>query len=165
MRLRSPHTAISDVDQNDVVRRRRPMRAKRAFVATVALLAVLAPSAHGASTTLLVDQANPNCSNTGTGSVSQPFCTITAANAKVVPGTTVQVAAGNYPERISVKSGTPDARVVYAAAPGATVTVGVGQANGFIASGKSWVTINGFKITQTTSYGIDVSSGAGNVTV
>jgi parallel beta-helix repeat protein len=141
------------------------VRATAAVVAAVAALAVLAPSAHSAGTTLFVDQANPNCSNTGTGSASQPFCTISAANSKVVPGTTVQVAAGNYAEKVAVKSGTADARVVYTASPGATVTVGSGQADGFVASGKSWVTISGFTVTHTTSYGIDVSSGASNVTV
>jgi parallel beta-helix repeat protein len=126
---------------------------------------VLVPGARGAAGTLFVDRANPNCSNSGTGSVTQPFCTISAANAKVVPGTTVQVASGNYPEKVTVKAGTAAAPVVYTAAPGASVTVGVGQADGFLASGKSWVTINGFNVTQTTSYGIDVSGGSTNVTL
>ena len=139
------------------------VRIKSVAVAAVTALVLLAPTAQSAATTLFVDQANPNCSNTGTGSVTQPFCTITAANSKVVPGITVQVAAGSYPEKVAVKSGTADARVVYTAAPGATVTVGAGQADGFVASGKSWVTISGFTVAQTTSYGIDISSGASNV--
>jgi len=128
-------------------------------------LAAASSAVRAAPTTLFVDQSNPNCSNSGTGSVSQPFCTIGASGGKVVPGVTVQVAAGNYPEKVSVKSGTADQPVLYTAAPGAAVTVGAGQADGFVASAKSYVTINGFNVTQTTSYGIDVSSGSSNVVV
>jgi parallel beta-helix repeat protein len=165
MELRSLSAAESRVDKKGSSNRRWPKRAAHALTAAAAALALLAPAAQSAGSTLFVDQANPNCSNSGTGSVSQPFCTISASASKVVPGTTVEVAAGNYPERVSVKSGTPDAQVVYTAAAGATVTVGGGQASGFVASGKSWVIINGFRVTQTTGNGIDISSGSSNVTV
>jgi len=165
MRLRSPHSAISGMGERELVRRRTPRRFLSALAAAVSAVALLVPGAHGTATSIFVDQANPNCSNSGTGSVTQPFCTITAAGGKVVPGTTVQVASGNYPEKVSVKSGTADAAVVYTAAPGATVTVGSGQVSGFVASGKSWVTINGFVVTQTTGNGIDLSSGSSNLTV
>jgi parallel beta-helix repeat protein len=144
--------------------RRRRVRCALAVIAAAAIAVTIA-DAQAASMMLFVDQANPNCSNTGTGSVTQPFCTISASGGKVGPGMTVQVGAGTYPERVSVKSGAAGAPIVYTAAPGATVTVGAGQANGFVASGKSWVTINGFNITQTTGYGIDISSGSANVTV
>jgi parallel beta-helix repeat protein len=145
--------------------RRRLRRVGYAVLLGLVSYAVVGSGVLAASTTIFVDQANPNCSNSGTGSVTQPFCTISAASAKVVPGVTVQVAAGNYPEKVTVQSGTAAAPVLYTAAPGATVTVGKGQADGFVASGKSYVTINGFTVTSTTSYGIDVSSGSSNVTV
>jgi parallel beta-helix repeat protein len=145
-------------------------RFARVLVAAVVAVVVLIPGAVGAGalsagTTLFVDQANPNCSDTGTGSSIQPFCTITAAASHIAPGDTVQVASGTYSERVVAPSGTSDAPVVFTAAPGATVTVGTGQVNGFVAAGKSWVTINGFNVTQTSSYGIDVSSAASNVTI
>jgi len=158
MRRRAPPAA----DQRARARRRRFVRT---LAAAAVAVVVLIPGALSADNTLFVDQANPNCSNSGTGSATQPFCTITASGSKVLPGYTVQVATGNYAERVAVKAGMPGAPIVYTAAPGATVTVGNGQAGGFVASGKSWVAINGFNVTGTTSYGIDVSSGASNVTI
>jgi parallel beta-helix repeat protein len=116
--------------------------------------------------TLYVATGNPACSNSGPGTAAQPFCTISAAASKAVAGNVVQVAAGTYNERVSpASSGTSGAPIVYTAAPGATVTVGSGQSDGFLISGKSWITITGFNVTGTSSYGIDVSSAAGNVTI
>src|SRR5882672_8371853 len=89
--------------------------------------------------TLNVDQANPQCTDTGSGTASQPFCTIGAAAAKAVAGTTVTVAAGNYAENVTVaSSGTSSAPVVFTAAPIASVTVS-GQVHGFTLSSKSWI--------------------------
>ncbi len=115
--------------------------------------------------TRYVDQANPSCSDTGSGTATAPYCTIGAANKVTHAGDTVEVAAGNYPEFVSVKySGTPSAPVVFTAAPGATVVVGQGQANAFKISSKSYVTINGFTTTDTSYYGIFVLS-SDNVTL
>jgi len=51
------------------------------------------PAAY-ASTTWIVDNTNSNCSDTGPGTASQPFCTIAAAAKKAVAGDTVTVNAG-----------------------------------------------------------------------
>ena len=149
MQVRLPRVGCPRMDERRRRNRRRRARCAQAVIAAAAIAVTIA-DAQAASMVLFVDQANPNCSNTGTGSVTQPFCTISASGGKVGPGMTVQVAAGTDPERVAVKSGAAGAPIVYTAAPGATVTVGAGQANGFVASGKSWVTINGFNITQTT---------------
>jgi len=75
-------------------------------------------------------------------------------------GQTVQVAAGTYPERVVVSSsGTSSAPIVFSAAPGASVTLS-GQANGFYISSKSWITITGFSIINTSDYGIAVSNSS-----
>jgi parallel beta-helix repeat protein len=111
---------------------------------------------------LYVDNQNPGCSNTGAGTATQPFCTISAAAAKATAGTTVQVAAGTYTEQVSVKSGASGSPVVFQAAPGATVTV-TGGTYGFYISNKSWVTVTGFTVTKTTSDGFHVSSGSNNI--
>src|SRR6266480_1042457 len=161
--VRSPTAMLLRFRKTSACRRARRF-ISAAMVAGVSLAAA-SSAVRAAPTTLFVDQANPNCSNSGTGSVTQPFCTISASAGKVVPGVTVQVAAGNYPEKASVKSGTADQPVLYTAAPGAAVTVGAGQADGFVASAKSYVTINGFNVKETTSYGIDISSGSSNVVV
>ena len=127
----------------------------------VVLTVASAPPALGVGgTTLYVDGSNSGCSNSGQGTQIQPFCTIGAAAAQVVAGQTVQVATGTYLEKVTIsKSGTQGAPIVFTAAPGAAVTV-TGQANGFAISGRSWITINGFTVTNTPDYGINVSSSS-----
>ena len=123
---------------------------------------ILVPGAARAvsAPTLYVDRASPSCSDTGSGALDQPFCTIGAAARAVSAGQTVQVAAGTYPEAVSAStSGTSSAPIVFTAAPGATVTLS-GQANGFAISGKSWITVNGFNITSTSDRGITVSTSS-----
>jgi parallel beta-helix repeat protein len=108
-------------------------------------------------TTLYVNGASASCSNSGAGTQTTPFCTISAGAAKAVAGQTVQVAAATYNEAVTVpKSGTAGAPIVYSAS-GATVTGGV---NGFKLSGKSYVTIHGFTVTKTSGVGILVSSSS-----
>jgi parallel beta-helix repeat protein len=139
-------------------------RAARRCLAIGTLLAVAtclqAASASAADSTLYVDKGNPACSDTGSGTASQPFCTIGAAAAHVSQGQTVEVASGTYPESVTVPSaGSATAPITFTAAPGASVTLS-GQANGFVISGKSWITINGFAVTGTSSYGISVSNSS-----
>jgi parallel beta-helix repeat protein len=100
------------------------------------------------------------CSDTGPGSAAQPFCTITKGAAVAVAGQTVEVAAGTYDGQVSVgHSGTAGAPIVLRPATGAAVTV-TSTAVGFSVSGKSYVTISGFTVSGTTSYGIKLSSSS-----
>ncbi|MBK5287082.1 MAG: right-handed parallel beta-helix repeat-containing protein, partial [Acidimicrobiia bacterium] len=117
-----------------------------------------------AGATLFVDRANSSCTDFGTGTAAAPFCTINAAAQKATAGKTVSVAAGTYPEQVTVaSSGTSTAPIVFTAASGATVTV-TGGGNGFSVVGRSWVTIHGFTVTATTSRGISVTSSS-NITI
>ncbi|MFL5926170.1 MAG: nitrous oxide reductase family maturation protein NosD [Gaiellaceae bacterium] len=127
----------------------------------VALVAVLSAAAAAApSRRLYVDGGNTACSDAASGSRTRPFCTIGAAAARVTAGGTVQVARGTYRESVTVAgSGTSTAPVTFTAAPGARVTV-TGGVNGFAISGRSWVTVTGFAVTRTTSYGIAVSNSS-----
>jgi parallel beta-helix repeat protein len=142
---------------------RLPLRLRSAALGLCAAAVVLTltsiPPALGVSPeTLYVDGSSPSCSNSGSGAQGAPFCTIGAAVAKVAPGQTVQVAGGTYSEKVSIsKSGTATAPITFSAAPGATVTV-TGGTNGFVISGRSWVTVNGFTVTNTSDYGITVSN-------
>jgi parallel beta-helix repeat protein len=142
-----------------------------AIAALVPLAFALVAATHevpagAATTTLFVDQASSACSDTGTGGGTQasPYCTINAAAGKAKAGATVSVSAGTYTESVNVKnSGTPGQPIVFTAAPGADVVV-TGKANAFVVNGRSWITIQNFRVTQTTSIGILVSSSS-NVTV
>ena len=134
-------------------------------VAATALVALNVRAASAAATVLYVDRNNPSCSDAGSGTSAQPFCTIKPAASLATAGQTVQVASGTYPELVTVSnSGSPGSPIVFTAAPGASVTVS-GQANGFKLAGKSYVTIQGFTVANTTSYGFYVSSSSSNVTI
>ena len=129
-------------------------------MAVALVLTSISPALGGSPTTLYVDGASPGCSDFGSGAQAAPFCTIGAAVAKVAPGQTVQVAGGTYSEKVTIsKSGTPTAPIALRAAPGATVTV-TGGTNGFVISGRSWITVDGFTVTNTPDYGITVSSSS-----
>src|SRR6266568_6777395 len=134
-------------------------------VATTALVGLNVRGAAAAAAVLYVDRNNPSCSDTGPGTSTQPFCTIKPAASQATAGQTVQVASGTYPELVTVSnSGAPGSPIVFSAAPGASVTVS-GQANGFKLAGKSYVTIQGFTVANTSSHGFYVSSSSSNVIV
>ena len=117
------------------------------------LLGATSAPALGAASTLYVDGSGASCSDSGSGTAAQPFCTISAAVPHAGAGQTVQVAGGTYAENVKVSaSGSPGAPITFSAAPGATVTL-TGKADGFALTNASWVTVNGFQVTQTTSYG------------
>ncbi|MFL5680070.1 MAG: OmpL47-type beta-barrel domain-containing protein, partial [Chloroflexota bacterium] len=122
------------------------------------------PPAPTLPSVLYVDNTNPFCSNTGIGSATQPYCTIGAAATRVSPGQTVEVGGATYPEMVNVvRSGTATARITFTAAPGTTPTL-TGGTDGFLVSGQSYVTIEGFTVTGTTGDGIVVKN-ASNVLV
>jgi hypothetical protein len=68
----------------------------------------------------------------------------------------VIVKAGEYPENVTVAhSGTSAAPIVFTTAAGEDVTVS-GQTHWFTISSKSWITVRGFNVTQTTGDGFYV---------
>jgi parallel beta-helix repeat protein len=123
---------------------------------------VLTSVAASASTTYVVDNTNPACSDTasGAGTVTQPFCTLIKGAAKAISGDTVQVIAGTY----TGSSVSPASGVTFTAKSGVTVSGGPSGAKGFSVSGKSNVVISGFTITGTPSYGIYVNASS-NITL
>lgn len=138
---------------------------RRATAATVlAIATVVWPASYAAaqSTTWYVGGAN--CSDSGPGTQSQPFCTIGAGAKVAMAGDTVLVSAGTYQEDVKpANSGTPGSQITFQAAPGAAVTV-TGGTNGFTISSRSWITISGFAVTSTASAGIYLNN-SNNITV
>src|SRR6266545_2233459 len=133
-------------------------------ITSMALLVAYARPAAADPSVLYVDNGSPNCSVSGPGTSTIPFCTIGKGASVAVAGQTAQVASGTYAELVTVKnSGAAGSPIVLTAAPGASVAVS-GMANGFKVSGKSYVTVQGFTVSSTTSYGIFVT-GSSNVTV
>jgi parallel beta-helix repeat protein len=114
--------------------------------------------------TRYVNRASAQCSDSGSGTQSIPYCTIGKAATVAVAGDTVLVSSGTYPEYVKVaNSGTSTAPIVIRAADGASVLVS-GQSRGFEVSSKSWVTISGFNVSNTSSYGIYLT-GSSNITI
>ena len=132
-------------------------------MAVPAALVVVAAPAH-AATLLYVAKAHPQCSDSGPGSSTRPFCTITRAADIATAGQTVIVSAGTYVEEVVPEnSGTAAAPISYQAAPGENVVV-TGEDRGFTVRSKSWINISGFHVTNTTDSGIYLRS-ASNVTL
>ena len=134
-----------------VVARRSPAVSFRAFrrvapwllgAAVLALAGALTAPAGAA--TFFVDQNNAQCTNSGSGTEQQPFCTISAAISPVAPGDTVIVKPGTYDEEVRIsKSGTSSAPIVFSAENGVTVT------RRFDVSGSAWLEVQGFTISGT----------------
>ena len=140
----------------------RPAVLGASLSALAIVAAVLSSPAFAGASTLYVGGAN--CSDAGVGAPDQPYCTIGKAAAVATAGQTVLVSAGTYPEKVTVgHSGAAGSPIVFQAVPGATVTV-TGASNGFVVSGKQYVTISGFTVTGTTSFGIYLS-GSSNIVV
>jgi hypothetical protein len=135
------------------------------YVTALSLCVVLgnwlpASAASADTSTLYVDQANANCSNSGPGSQLQPFCAIQPAATAAHAGQTVLISTGTYPESVNVvNSGQADSPILFQAATGASVSV-VGGTHGFTISSKSWIAIRGISVSHTSSDGIYVANSS-----
>jgi parallel beta-helix repeat protein len=128
------------------------------------MVLALAVPANSAAAGYWVDQSASNCSGSGPGTQTQPFCTISQGASRAIGGDTVTVKAGTYSEQVTARSGIAGAPVTFQAASGESVTV-TGQRYGFYVSGRSHVTIKGFNVADTVSDGFHVSSGSSFIKV
>jgi parallel beta-helix repeat protein len=119
-------------------------------------------AAKGPPTTLYVADNDAACSGGGSGTASQPFCTISQAASVAMAGQTVRVASGTYAEDVTpAHSGKAGSPIIFTAAPGAHVII-TGKAtgsNGFSISHKRYITVKGFTISGAVRYGISATSG------
>ena len=137
---------------------------RAAVVSVLAVAAASAPMSYAsaASTTWYV--GGTGCSDSGPGTQSQPFCTISAAARVATAGQTVLVSSGTYQENVTpANSGSAGSPITFQAAPGATVTV-TGGTHAFTISSLSWITVSGFTVTGTSNDGIYVWK-SGNITL
>ena len=142
----------SSIHQQLILIRETKARFQLTQISKILGVTLLAFPALAFSALLFVDGNNSNCSNSGTGSQSAPFCSIDAAADEVEAGDTVSVKPGTYNEEVFIRqSGSSSSPISFIADPGVTVS---GQYNGFDLDGVNWVTVQGFSIGQTTSHGI-----------
>ena len=145
-------------------------RTKIKFAAMILFLVISLIGTHpsvafAAGNTYYVDNTVP-CSDSGAGTMANPFCTLAQASIKAVAGDTVRVLHGTYAETVYPLSGSAGQPVTFKANPGVTVrgnSAGFGSAFA-ISSGKSYIVIDGFNITETKYMGIWVS-GANHITI
>jgi parallel beta-helix repeat protein len=137
-----------------------------AVVATAAMALFGGVPVAGAATVYHVDGASSNCSDSGRGDSGQPFCSIGRGAAIAQAGDTVIVHEATYAETVTVpRSGTSVSPIVFQGASGEpSPPVVTGGTYGFRVSGRQWITIQGFTVTNTVKKGFYVSSGS-NVSI
>ena len=106
-----------------------------------AALALLSWSSARGAATFIVDGSSAACSDSGSGSVVQPYCTISAAlRDRGGPGVTIAVRPGIYREQVSVPaSGAAGSPLVIQAAAGGVVVDGADD----FGSASQWASFSG----------------------
>ncbi len=94
----------------------------RIWVVSFFALAFFLSTARG--TEWVVDQRHPKASDDNPGTANRPFRTISAAAERVRAGDKVMIHGGDYRETVIIKtSGTPEAPIIFEAAPGETPVI------------------------------------------
>ncbi|WP_158273868.1 PKD domain-containing protein [Micromonospora sp. RP3T] len=140
---------------------RRPSLAglAAATLAGGSLLALTTP-AQAADTTRYVRQTSTACSDTGPGTLAEPFCSIGPAVAGVEAGQTVDIGAGTYDERVTVaRSGTPDQPITIVASGVVTLS---GPTAGVTVDGQHDVVVQNIRVTKATDLpALDLRNASG----
>ncbi len=132
-----------------------------------AMVAVVPSAAQAAGVTRYVDSNPAVCSDTGSGTQVQPYCTLSKGISALGAGNTLMVMPGNYTGGVTIgasyagtsaqpttiKSATPRGAVINASATA-----------GITLNKTSFVVVDGFKIDGTTKEGIGAYSSQ-NVTI
>ena len=115
------------------------------------------PESAPAGAVLEVDRRDPGCDDRP-GDPTGPYCTISAAVARVVPGQAVLVRAGTYQEVVEPPiSGTAEQPITIAAEADGAVRV-TGGRFGFRLLSLSHVSVEGFAVSATLGNGVDIEA-------
>ena len=135
----------------------------------ILLFACLALAGRAEAATYYVDNTTASCSNSGTGSINQPYCTISAAlAARGVAGNTIMVKAGTYPETVTIPASGTSTNPLVLRGYGGTVTVD--GADDFSSASK-WTLVTGsvyraasvtWSPFQVFSDGVRLTANSGN---
>ncbi|MFG2056545.1 PKD domain-containing protein [Micromonospora sp. NPDC048930] len=125
---------------------RRPSLAGVTAIAVTgtSLLATAGAAQATEPATLYVRQQSTACSDTGSGTLAEPFCTVGKAAAVVTAGQTVDVGRGDYPERVTIAtSGTPEQPITFLASDVASLR---GPDAGFVIDGQHDVVLQDLRV-------------------
>lgn len=134
-----------------------------ALIGLLSASCAAAPDLAPPGAVLVVDRRNAACSDQPKEPVG-PFCTITAAGARVLPGQVVLVRPGTYQEEVELTvSGTAQDPIAIVADPSGPVRV-TGRRFGFRLLSLSYVSVEGFTVDTTfeSAIGLDACD---NVTI
>lgn len=118
------------------------------------ILALLLSANHAEAATYYVDDSGDDFA---AGTLAQPWATLQKAANTVQPGDTVFVRDGNYAGGHFTTPGTPAMRIVLAAFPGESPVINDNNPvtlDGINLEGASYMTVQGFTITDTSRAGI-----------
>lgn len=108
----------------------------------------------------------PGGNDAGPGTAAQPWATLQKAAAALEAGDTAHVRAGTYAGGVApLKTGSAHRYISFRAYPGETPVVAGGAGHGFDLSGKSWVRIEGFRVSGNAASGIHVGTFARDIEI
>ncbi|MFF4891494.1 PKD domain-containing protein [Micromonospora chersina] len=124
------------------------------------LLSLATPAQAADATVLYVRQMSTACSDTGAGTLSQPYCSIAPAVARVTAGQTVDVGQGTYAERVTIaNSGTPDQPITILASGVATLS---GATAGFTVDGQHDIVVQNMRVNKVVDVpALDLRNASG----
>ncbi|WP_319462246.1 PKD domain-containing protein [Micromonospora sp. RTP1Z1] len=127
------------------------------------LLSIAAPAQAADAAVLYVRQFSTACSNTGPGTLAEPFCAVAPAAAIVTAGQTIDVGPGTYRERVIVaSSGTPEQPIVFRSSSSTGDAYLVGPTAGLTIDGQHDITIQRFQATGATELpALDLRNASG----
>ncbi|MEV0425071.1 right-handed parallel beta-helix repeat-containing protein [Micromonospora sp. NPDC050495] len=144
--------------------RRTSLAALTAAAVTGGLLLPTTAARADEPTVFYVRQFSTACSDTGPGTLAQPFCSIAPAAAIVGPGQTVDVGSGTYREHLTIaRSGTPEQPIVFRSSSSSNAYL-IGATGGITIDGQHDITIQRFQATQATELpALDIRNASGIV--
>ncbi|GAA4566168.1 hypothetical protein GCM10023176_15790 [Micromonospora coerulea] len=124
------------------------------------LLSLATPAQAADATVLYVRQMSTACTDTGPGTLAQPFCSIAPAVARVTAGQTVDVGQGTYPERVTIaSSGTPEQPITILAS---NVAILSGATAGFVIDGQHDIVLQNMRAKGAVDVpALDLRNAAG----
>ncbi|MFE9206103.1 PKD domain-containing protein [Micromonospora sp. NPDC007230] len=142
---------------------RHTMAGLAAIAVTGGSLLSATPAQAADPAVLYVRQLSTACSDTGPGTLEQPFCSIAPAAAMVSAGQTVDVGNGIYREHITItRSGTPDQPIVFRSPSPTSRANLVGSTAGFTIDGQHDIQIQRFLATGATDLpALDLRNASG----
>jgi len=129
--------------------RLRRITASAAMLITAASITPVAHATTTTGTTIYVNNApSANCSNSGPGTSTSPFCTIQEGVDAATAGTTVLVEPGAYAPVTVSKTGTADAPITISAAVKYQAEISTAaEQPAFSVSGAAYINLDGFYVS------------------